>query len=174
LQVNGGEIEQAVATNLTAPIDLVRLALADLALTQGAVVCVGSTMSRVPLPYASVYSATKGGQHAFCTALRYELSPLGVHLLEVFPPTVETAMTRGMGRRAGRFAPRAERAEAAGERIVAALEEGRSELAWGAGERLLAALQRWAPGPLRAVLSTQRRRFAHVMTPEPPEGTGHG
>ena len=173
-QLNGAEIERAVATNLTGPIDLMRLVLPDLAQTQGAAVFVGSTTSHVPLPYASLYSGTKGGLHAFCTALRSELTPLGVHLLEVYPPTVATAMTEGMTRRAGALQMRPQTPEAAGERIVAALAEGKQELAWGSVERWLLRLHRHAPTLVDALLRTQRRRFAHIMTPEPPSEDSYG
>ena len=173
-QLNGEEIARAVATNLTAPIDLTRLALPDLAQTHGAAVFVGSTTSHVPLPYASIYSGTKSGLHAFCTSLRSELAPLGVHLLEVYPPTIATAMTEGMARRAGARAVRRGTPEDAGERIVAALAAGRRELTWGRGETWLLRLHRYAPGLVDTLLRTQRRRFAHIMTPEPPGTDRHG
>ena len=167
LQVNGPEIERTVATNLTAPIDLTRLALPDLMLTQGAVIYVGSTLSHAPLPYASLYSASKAGLHAFCTSLRPELAALGVHLLAAYPPTVETAMTDGMARNAGRWQGGRQQPEAAGERIVAALAAGAAEVQWGAGERLLLMLNRLAPHLVARSLATQRRRLAHIMTPAP-------
>ena len=173
-QLNGAEIERAVATNLTAPIDLTRLALPDLAQTHGAAVFVGSTTSHVALPYASLYSGAKSGLHAFCTSLRSELAPLGIHLLEVYPPTVATAMTASMARRAGGLRMRPQPPEAAGDRIVAALAEGKRELAWGRAERWLLRLHRCAPGLVAALLRTQRRRFAHIMTPEPCEEDSHG
>lgn len=166
LQLKGPEIENAVATNLAAPIDLTRLFLPDLMQAHGSVVLIGSTASHVPLPYAPLYSATKGGLHAFGGALRYELEPLGVHLLEAHPPTVATAMTASMRRRAGRWQLPAMSPEAAGERIVAALEAGMDTCTWGAGERWLMRLQRHLPGLVTALLRTQRRRFARIMTPE--------
>jgi uncharacterized oxidoreductase len=171
-QLNGEEIARAVATNLTAPIDLTRLALPDLAQTHGAAVFVGSTTSHVPLPYASIYSGTKGGLHAFCTSLRSELAPLGIQLLEVYPPTIDTAMTEGMARRAGAMRMRGGTPEDAGERIVIALAAGKHELAWGGAERWLLRLHRYAPGLVGALLRSKRRRFAHIMTPE-PRGRGH-
>ena len=166
-QLNGEEIAHAVATNLTAPIDLTRLALPDLAQTHGAAVFVGSTTSHVPLPYASLYSGTKSGLHGFCTSLRCELAPLGVHLLEVYPPAIATAMTGGMARRAGVLQPLRGTPEDAGERIVAALAASRHELAWGSAERWLLRLHRHAPGLVATLLRSQRRRFAHIMTPAP-------
>jgi short-subunit dehydrogenase len=167
-QLNGPEIDRAVATNLTAPIDLTRLAFPDLAQARGAAIFVGSTMSHVPLPYASLYSGTKCGLHAFCTSLRCELAPLGIHLLEAYPPTVATAMTAAMARRAGPWRPRPCTPEAAGERIVAALASGKREVTWGVGERWLIALHRHAPRLTAALLATQRRRFAYLIRPETP------
>jgi len=173
-QLNGEEIARAVATNLTAPIDLTRLTLPDLAQTRGAVIFIGSTTSHVPLPYASIYSGTKGGLHAFCTSLRSELAPLGIQLLEVYPPAIATAMTEGMGRRAGAMRMRGGTPEDAGERIVTALAAGRHQLAWGGAERWLLRLHRYAPGLVDSLLRSQRRRFAHIMTPEPRGRDRHG
>lgn len=173
-QLNGEEIAHAVATNLTAPIDLTRLVLPDLAQTHGAAVFVGSTTSHVPLPYASLYSGTKGGLHAFCTSIRSELAVLGVSVLEVYPPTVATAMTEAMARRAGPWQMRPATPEAAGERIAAALAAGKRELAWGRAERWLLRLHRHAPGLVDALLRTQRGRFAQIMSPEPPGRNPNG
>lgn len=170
LQVNGPEIERAVATNLTAPIDLTRLALPDLMGTQGAVIFVGSTLSHVPLPYASLYAAGKAGLHAFCTSLRPELDPLGVHLLEAFPPAVDTPMTAAMALNAGRWQGGRQSAEAAGEQIVTALAAGNTEVQWGKSERMLIHLNRIAPHLVARTLATQRRRLAHIMTPAPAYG----
>lgn len=174
LQLNGPEVERAVATNLLAPIDLTRLFLHDLMYTRGAVVFVGSTASYVPLPYTALYSGTKAGLHAFCSSLRHELAPLGVHLLEAHPPAVATALTASMVHKAPPWLARPHSAEDAGERIVAALAAGRQAVQWGAGERLLISLQRFAPHLLARALHTQRRRFAHAMTPEPAAGEASG
>jgi pimeloyl-ACP methyl ester carboxylesterase len=78
-------------------------------------------------------------------------------------------MTAGMMRKAPAWLARPQSAEATGERIAAALAAGHQELQWGGGERLLIHLQRFAPRLLAQGLSTQRRRLAHVMTPEPVE-----
>ena len=93
-------VANAVATNLAAPMELTRLALPHLARQQGAVVLVGSTMSHVPMPYATLYSATKAGLAAFGAALRYEAAGLGVHVLTVYPPGTATALTEDMQRKA--------------------------------------------------------------------------
>lgn len=156
-------VEQVVATNLTAALELTRFALPDLAATQGAVVLVGSTMSYVPMPYASLYAATKAGLAAFGEALRYEVAPWGVQVLVVAPPATKTAMLQERAARAGfRGLPLADPA-AVGARIVQALEAGQQEAVWGAGERLLVRLHRLAPGLVRWGLGKAAGRFAGMM-----------
>ncbi|HEY7125480.1 MAG TPA: SDR family NAD(P)-dependent oxidoreductase [Ktedonobacterales bacterium] len=157
------EIEQAVALNLTAPMDLTRLALPDLAASRGAVVLVASAVSHVPLPSGSLYTATKTGLRAFGETLRYELEPLGVHLLIAYPPAVKTAMTAGMAAAAGvpifpMLAP-----EKAGERIVSALFAHKRELQFGFSEQTTAHLYKIAPWLVKLGLRSQRRRFSRMM-----------
>lgn len=160
-------IEQAVALNLIAPMLLTRAALPDLAAQRGAVVLVASMASLLPLPFASVYTATKSGLRGFGAALRYELEPLGVRLLVAYPPSTETAMTSGMlsaaGLPLGFPLARFRSPEAVGEEIVAALVRGRHELVWNGGERLAAQLYAFAPWLVNTVFRSQRERFRRVM-----------
>jgi short-subunit dehydrogenase len=157
------EVARAVATNLLAPIELTRLALPDLRARRGAVVLVASAMSLVPMPYATLYSATKAGVRAFGEALRYELEPQGVRLLLAYPPTTDTDMTRGADIAAGlpRFPKR--KPEYVGERIVLALLAGRREITFRGIDRLLWQLYRFLPGLASDVLASQRHRFARMM-----------
>ncbi len=157
------DVAGAVRVNLEAPIDLTRLALPYLAAQQGAVVLVGSTMSHVPMPYATLYSATKAGLAAFGAALRYEATPLRVQVLTVCPPGAETALTEPMRRSAPAWGYRLADPMAVGERIVAALEQGKTEVIWGRGEWLMVWLQRLAPGLTTRLLATQRTRFARML-----------
>jgi short-subunit dehydrogenase len=163
LERSAEQIEQAVGVNLTAAIDLTRLALPDLIATYGSVVLVGSTAGRMPLPYASLYSASKAGLGAFAESLRYELEPLGVRLLLVYPPNTATAMTRGLAEAAGfgRF-PLAD-PNSVGERIVAALYSQQQELSWASAEWALSGLYRLAPRLVRALFRTQSNRFERSM-----------
>ena len=158
----GTDVEDMVATNLAAPIDLVRLALPDLRARRGDIVLVASVMGRVPMPAGTVYGATKAGLIAFGAALRYELDAHGVRLLLVYPPSVDTAMVRGMARAAGWSGYRLDTPDRAGECIVHGLDAGRQELAWGGGDRALMAQQRVAPGFVRARVRRQRPRFTRM------------
>ncbi|MEA2575732.1 MAG: hypothetical protein QOH93_3030 [Chloroflexia bacterium] len=158
-----GEVRAVVATNLLAPIELTRQALPELARRKGAVVLVASAVSDVPLPYASLYSATKAGVSAFGEALRYELAPLGVRLLLVYPPGTDTDMVRGMARAAGVSNFPLAQSEGVGERIVTSLVKGRQEVRMGAEARLLPLLYRISPRLVRALYRSQRALFEGMM-----------
>jgi short-subunit dehydrogenase len=164
------EIEAAVALNLAAPIVLTRQFLPDLAARRGAVILVGSTMSFVPLPAASIYSATKTGLRAFGQALRYELQPRGIHLLSVYPPGTATAMTASMARNSPWRTSLADSMQI-GERIVRALLAGRREVQWGASERLLTLLHHTLPWLVRPLLASQHGLFVRIMSRERDQST---
>jgi uncharacterized oxidoreductase len=42
------------------------------------------------LPGAAVYSATKAGMHSFTLSLRKQLAKVGVEVVEIIPPAVNT------------------------------------------------------------------------------------
>jgi short-subunit dehydrogenase len=176
----GADVERVVATNLTAAIDLTRLAREELIRRRGALVFVGSAMAFVPMPNAPLYAASKAGLHGFAQAIRYELEPAGVRVLAVYPPGTatdlvddavfstqrrrdaemrrENARDGSIARRLAARAYRLEEPERAGERIVAALVEGRRTLVWG-GERWLIGLHRAAPWLVEGALMRLRRWF---------------
>ena len=39
-----------------------------------------------------VYSATKAAMHAFSMALRHQLKPVGIQVIEIVPPAVDTEL----------------------------------------------------------------------------------
>ncbi|HYP18493.1 MAG TPA: SDR family NAD(P)-dependent oxidoreductase [Chloroflexia bacterium] len=157
------QVRAAVATNLLAPIELTRHALPELARRKGAVVLVASTVSRVPLPYASLYSATKAGLWGFGEALRFELEPLGVRLMLVYPPGTDTDMVRGMAEAMGVSGVPLTSAEKVGERIVKSLASGKQELHMGPEDLLLPLLYRISPRLVRALYRSQRALFERMM-----------
>ncbi|MEO8287535.1 MAG: SDR family NAD(P)-dependent oxidoreductase [Chloroflexota bacterium] len=161
--LTAAEIEAAVAVNLLAPIELTRQALPDLAAHGGGVVLVGSSVSLVPVPSAAVYSATKAGVRALGESLRYELEPLGVRLLVVYPPATDTAMIAGMAEAAGLPPFRQAKPAKVGEQVVRALLKGRKELLCSSGDRAMAAAYTVAPGVVRAAFRSQRALFARMM-----------
>ncbi|MDQ3996087.1 MAG: SDR family NAD(P)-dependent oxidoreductase, partial [Gemmatimonadota bacterium] len=69
-----GHAEEVVQTNLTASIDLTRRLLPSMLLRRaGHFVHVASLAGKVPLPYFSIYTATKYGLVGFNHALQIEL-----------------------------------------------------------------------------------------------------
>ena len=160
-------VDRLLATNLTAPIALTQLCLPDLVAQKGSVVFIGSTTSFVPLPYMSLYSATKAGLHAFGRSLRHELQPMGVQLLTAYPPATATAMTAAMHAHMQETSWGAQfklaTPERVGERIVQALLAGKRECIWWSGEHLLRLAYGFAPRLVDWLLYTQRRRLAATL-----------
>jgi uncharacterized oxidoreductase len=80
-----------IEANLIAPIVVTNLALPLLRKAPGAnIVVVGSGYGWTPSARAPVYSAAKAGLRAFVKALRMQLAPHGVGVMEVVPPAVDT------------------------------------------------------------------------------------
>lgn len=168
-------VQACVTTNFTAPLVLTRLLLPDLIAQRGRVVLVGSTTSFVPLPYLALYGATKAGLHHFGTALRHELTPLGIQLLIAYPPATATAMTASMAARTqastGRQ-PTLATPEQIGETIVRALALGKREAVWWGGEQLLRVCYRLAPRLVERLLFAQRHRFQALAGADTGVGDG--
>ena len=86
------DLEQEVALNLTAPIQLTAEVL-NRRPAISAIVFVTSGYALVSPARAPTYGAVKAGLHGFAEGLRRQLAPKGTHVLEVLPPLVDTPMT---------------------------------------------------------------------------------
>jgi short-subunit dehydrogenase len=85
------EVEQIVATNLTAFIDLTRLVLpAMLRRGDGDVLVISSSATWLPVPPLTAYSASKRGVDGFVAGLRREVARQGVRIHSVNPGFVAT------------------------------------------------------------------------------------
>jgi short-subunit dehydrogenase len=83
------EIEQIVATDVTAPMLLARAVLPGmLARRRGHIVNLGSIAGKIGTPYGSVYGASKAAVMAWSWALRVELEGTGVSVSTVTPGLV--------------------------------------------------------------------------------------
>ncbi|NPD67824.1 SDR family NAD(P)-dependent oxidoreductase (plasmid) [Lichenicola cladoniae] len=93
---SGGDItrdlEQEVALNLTAPIQLTAEVLNRWP-GMTAMIFVTSGYALVSPTRAPTYGAVKAGLHGFAEGLRRQLAPMGIHVLELLPPLVDTPMT---------------------------------------------------------------------------------
>ncbi|HVC93560.1 MAG TPA: SDR family oxidoreductase [Pirellulales bacterium] len=153
------ELERAINTNLTAPLDLTRRVLTDLSERRGAVVMVASGAANLPFPYLSLYSGTKAALAMCGEALRPELRTRGVRLLTAYPPFTATTMTAGLAEAAQAPWLRAVPPERVGEQIVRALLAGRQRYYCAWADWALAQTARCAPGIVRQVLGSQSERF---------------
>jgi uncharacterized oxidoreductase len=86
------DLEQEIALNLTAPIQLTGEVLNRWpAIT--AIVFVTSGYALISPTRAPTYGAVKAGLHGFADGLRRQLAARGTHVLEVLPPLVDTPST---------------------------------------------------------------------------------
>lgn len=133
------DLEQEVALNLTAPIQLTHEALKRWP-ALGAIVFVTSGFALVSPARAPTYGAVKAGLHGFAEGLRRQLAPRGTHVLELLPPTVDTPMNANL---TGKKMPPAEVASVTLEALAR-----RRPMALPGATRQLPLLLRLAPGAI--------------------------
>jgi NAD(P)-dependent dehydrogenase (short-subunit alcohol dehydrogenase family) len=87
------EWRAAFETNLFAAVELIRRALPALRAAGGGVICnVTSASLLVPMPFFSVYRASKAALSAYGESLRSECAPHGIRVVEVLPGAIDTDM----------------------------------------------------------------------------------
>ncbi len=93
-QVDLSAIKRELVINVFAPIALTQELLPFMPSREGAViVMVTSGYALLPPRRAPTYAATKAALRSFSMGLRYQLEPLGIHVMEVLPPLVDTPGT---------------------------------------------------------------------------------
>ena len=86
LDLSWETIEQTLAVNLAAPLELAGLLLPGmLARRSGHIVNIASIAGKCGAPYAALYSATKAGLAEWAQGLRLELAGSGVQVSTIFP-----------------------------------------------------------------------------------------
>lgn len=121
-------IESEVAINLTAPMMLTQLLLPHLQKQPHAFVCnITSVLALAAKQKSAVYCATKAGLHLFSDSLRAQLQHTSVRVIEVMPPTVDTAMT------AHRNVPKMPTKQVA-QQTISAIRRGKSTTLLGKGK----------------------------------------
>ncbi len=142
---NAERIEQEIGLNLTLPVQLIHAILPLMRRPDGVIANVTSLTALHPKTSAPVYSATKSGLASFTTALRHQLAPEGVRVIEAVPPLVDTDMTRGRG--SGKLS-----AEAMAGAIFDGIAAGRRTIAPGLSRKVLW-LNRVAPELVAGILA---------------------
>ena len=121
---------QELAINLDAPIHLSTLLLPHLRRQAGAaIVNVTSGLAFAPFVKVPVYCATKAALHSFTLSLRVQAAPLGVRVLEIIPPAVNTDLGAPGLHTFG------EPVDAFADAVVARLAAGEEEVGYGSSEQ---------------------------------------
>ena len=99
-RVDLAAIRRELDINLFAPIALTHELLPFMPRREGAViVMVTSGYALLPPRRAPTYAATKAALRSFSIGLRYQLEPLGIQVMEVLPPLVDTRQTAAIDKR---------------------------------------------------------------------------
>ncbi len=144
--VDAADIDAEVAINLVAPINLTNAALPLLRKAkQATIVMVTSGYAIAPSPRSPIYSAAKAGLRSFTKALRRQVSSLGMTVIEVLPPAVDTPAT---AHRAVRKMP----SETVAAATLRAIRSGRTEVYLGT-TKALPLLMRLSPSFAEAIVA---------------------
>jgi NAD(P)-dependent dehydrogenase (short-subunit alcohol dehydrogenase family) len=77
-------------TNVFSVVGVTRALFPLLRRNKGLVVNIGSVSGVLVTPFAGAYCASKAAVHAMSEALRMELAPFGIHVMEVQPGAIDT------------------------------------------------------------------------------------
>ena len=95
-EVSDAQVEQIVATNLLAPIQLIRAALPHLrAQGGGRIIQISSYAGQVALPGISMYHATKWGIEGFVESVAQEVAVFGISMTLIEPGGARTEFRYG-------------------------------------------------------------------------------
>ena len=87
-------------TNVFAPIELARACFPLLRDSRGLVINIGSVSGVLVTPFAGAYCASKAAVHALSDALRLELAPFGIQVMEVQPGAIASSFAANAGQQA--------------------------------------------------------------------------
>ncbi|WP_044870480.1 SDR family oxidoreductase [Pseudomonas sp. LFM046] len=164
-QVDDGQIEEMLALNVTATLQLTRGLLPLLRQQQhGLVVNVGSIYGSIGYPGYAVYCASKFALRGFSEALRRELADTQVNVLYVAPRATRTSMNSqaAMALNA-ELKVGVDEPEQVARAVIAAVEKDLSELYLGWPEKFFVRLNGMLPGLVDRALHKQLpiiRRFS--------------
>jgi len=94
-EISLAEWERVLHVNLTAPFLICRETFLHLAKTKGRIVNIISSSATQGYLHQAAYSASKHGLLGFARSLALEAKPLGVHIYNLCPGGVETALIKG-------------------------------------------------------------------------------
>ena len=161
---DGPQARESFEVNYWSPLALISAVVPQmLERGSGTIVNVTSLAQVMTWPAMGPYTATKAALGLATETLRLELAGTGVHVVEVIPGPVDTAMQAESALLSGlaealRTAPVGNPQQLA-KMIATGIDRGTDRLVY---PRRLALAYRF-PGVTRAVVARQARRFAHVL-----------
>ncbi len=93
-------MQRQFETNVFAIVGVTRALFPVLRRAKGLVVNIGSVSGILVTPFAGAYCASKAAVHAFSDALRMELAPFGIRVMEVQPGAIESSFAKNAGHEA--------------------------------------------------------------------------
>jgi short-subunit dehydrogenase len=153
------DIERMMRTNYLGTVYAIKAALPAMrARRQGWIVNVSSVAGRLGQPDEAAYSATKFAVTGLSEALAYELAPLGIHVMTVYPALVRTEMfTPEVMARMPRGAERSFLTPADfSRRVLRALARGKYEVTVPSYIGIAYLIRALIPGPFRRMTARAR------------------
>ncbi|RMT84081.1 SDR family oxidoreductase [Pseudomonas viridiflava] len=87
------DVAVEIDVDLTGPIRMVQQFLAHLlSRPEAMIINITSGLAFVPFPASPIYSAAKAGLHAYTRALRVQLKQTSLKVIEIAPPSTDTAL----------------------------------------------------------------------------------
>jgi short-subunit dehydrogenase len=96
-------MQRQFETNVFSIVGVTQALFPALRRSKGLVVNIGSVSGVLVTPFAGAYCASKAAVHALSDALRMELAPFGVRVLEVQPGAINTSFAKNAGAQAERL-----------------------------------------------------------------------
>ncbi|PIB46579.1 short-chain dehydrogenase [Pseudomonas sp. 2822-15] len=93
-------MQRQFETNVFSIVGVTQALFPALRRSKGLVVNIGSVSGVLVTPFAGAYCASKAAVHALSDALRMELAPFGVSVLEVQPGAINTSFAKNAGAQA--------------------------------------------------------------------------
>jgi short-subunit dehydrogenase len=158
------ELERLVATNVTAPIALIRDLLPLLRLSdRPRVVNIGSVFGDIGHPYFAAYCASKFALRGLSDALRRELAADNIGVTYAAPRATRTAAADGFSDLVAPFAMALDEPAAVAARIVAGIESEAAAIYPRGPEWLFVWLQRLLPGVIDRALAAKGRKVRRLL-----------
>lgn len=96
-------LQHQFKTNVFSVVGVTQALFAALRLNQGLVINIGSVSGVLVTPFAGAYCASKAAVHGLSDALRMELAPFGIRVMEVQPGAIDTSFAKNASHQAERM-----------------------------------------------------------------------